>query len=898
MTVAALSASISYIENGATLSFAVPFRFLTGALTVTRVLANGSVATLTLGVDYSVSGGLTDAGGTVTLVGSVAGATLRIRRATARNQAMNYATGDTFPAESHEAALDRAMMIDQEQDVTAAANAARAVMVPDGETAPQLPSVENRKNKFLAFTALGAVFMSAGTGADAGLREDLAGPNGAALIVVRAEEDGAIDRPLLDKLRQDGEWADDYGAIMDGTLHTLAEWVPSRFADLAALQVKYPHAASLSESIDKIAIQAAVNASIYGGVISNGGSKKTVRLPAGRAVIDGAIHLGYGTGLSQIIVEGAGMQAYGAAAFAGTTIALTANVGMAFAIQGSRYTEIRKVSIVGQNRAYLESNGHGSFSGPQNDLVAANWVNPAFPAASSARYTPYAGFAIDPYCGAAPATPYPAVTYPAFLGSVSQYNKDPTSGVLLEDVNIEGFVVAVASKPCNTDGNAEDVTLIRPLIRYCQYAVSIGHTQSRVFNVFGGTIVNVHTAFVTAKHGLQNGKPSITVIGVELGQMIKWVDMPTMPLGGPPIFIGCYGEVVYQIGNAGTGAAGNSVITFEACEFQFSLQQYRGAPKYIFEWGAGNGYARFEKCRFAGAAAGYYGFYSNSQAAEPYSFSICSVAPPPVDETARYRMFAANASGGIFVNRMAVDFTDFDISTFGYNLDTGVGNASYRISKNNTGARPFCLPGVTQIARASAAKTDPGAAVRFSAGTSEKFGTPTVAGRIVTWTSGLTDAQIVQRGFGVGCMVFDDQTEIAFIVKARTGGVLTLEAVSGFDNNGNLLTTMTSSGVFWTLNALAYTPTLPLFVDVTHANAVATNASDGTGSAAFITADIVVNDYVRAVPNGQDFFGTESRLQITARDATARTITVNGEWQGGRTFRRVTVLFRAEAPNG
>lgn len=201
MTVAALSASISYVENGATLSFAVPFRFLIGALTVTRVLANGSVATLTLGVDYSVSGGTTDAGGTVTLVGSVAGATLRIRRATARNQAMNYATGDTFPAESHEAALDRAMMIDQEQDATAAANAARAVMVPDGETAPQLPSVENRKNKFLAFTALGAAFMSAGTGADAGLREDLANSSlGATLVGWIRAATGAVVKTVTVKL--------------------------------------------------------------------------------------------------------------------------------------------------------------------------------------------------------------------------------------------------------------------------------------------------------------------------------------------------------------------------------------------------------------------------------------------------------------------------------------------------------------------------------------------------------------------------------------------------------------------------------------------------------------------------------------------------------------------------
>lgn len=897
MTVAALTASISNVENGATLSFAVPFRFLTGALTVTRVLASGSVATLTLGVDYSVSGGTTDAGGTVTLVGSVAGATLRIRRATARNQAMNYATGDTFPAESHEAALDRAMMIDQEQDATAAANAARAVMVPDGETAPQLPSVANRKNKFLAFTALGAAFMSAGTGADAGLREDLAGPNGADLIMVRAEDDGAIDRALLDKLLQDGEWADDYGAIMDGTVHTLAEWVPSRFANLAAIQVEYPHAVSLSETIDKIAIQAAVNASIYGGSILQIGSKKPVRLPAGHAKIDGPIHLGYGTGFSSVHVEGAGLAYAGAAAFGGTTITLTANVGMVFAVHGTRHSSIKGMTLIGQNKTYLESGGHGASTGPQNDLVAANWVDPALPAAASARFTPYAGIAFDPNCGTAPGVPYPTINHPAFLGSVNQYGKNASTGLTVEDVNIEGFVVAIAAKPCNADGNAEYVKVIRPVIRFCQYAFSIGHTQSRLFEVYGGSIASVYAGITTATHGLQQGKGSIAFYGTEIGACIKWMDIPTMTLGGPPMFISCYGESVYSIGNAGTSAASNGPIALKNCEIQFGLQEFRGAPKYVFEWRGSNGTVSFENCRFTGAAGRYYGFYSGTFDAVPYRFTGCSFADP--DETVRYRMFAKNSTGGVFVNRMAVDFTEFDITLTGYNLDTGAAVANYRIGDDNPGDRRFCLPAATRVALPSAAKNDEGANIRLTAMAMAKTNTPTAVGRIITWDTGLTtEAEIVQRGLGVGCTIFDEQSEVMFIVKARTAYVLTLEAMSGFDNSGNLLTAITGSGAMWCLNALVYTPTQPLFLDTTDGNAVATNVSNGRGVATFITADIVVNDYVLHIPFGANYLGDEAALKITARDAGARTITVAGVWKRTAAFRRVPALLRAEAPNG
>lgn len=51
----------------------------------------------------------------------------------------------------------------------------------------------------------------------------------------------------------------DFGAIGDGTIHTLQEWVNSgKYASLSAIQVDYPHVTSLSQSIDWAAIQAAI----------------------------------------------------------------------------------------------------------------------------------------------------------------------------------------------------------------------------------------------------------------------------------------------------------------------------------------------------------------------------------------------------------------------------------------------------------------------------------------------------------------------------------------------------------------------------------------------------------------------------------------------------------------
>jgi hypothetical protein len=138
MTVAALPSVVTYIEDGVSTSFPVPFRFKSKIdLTVERIIG-GVVQPLVLDVDYTVSGGATDAGGTIARSVATNGATLRIRRETARVQPMVYTTGDRFPARSHEEALDRQMLIAQEQQDGLDETNARAVMVPTGEVAPAL----------------------------------------------------------------------------------------------------------------------------------------------------------------------------------------------------------------------------------------------------------------------------------------------------------------------------------------------------------------------------------------------------------------------------------------------------------------------------------------------------------------------------------------------------------------------------------------------------------------------------------------------------------------------------------------------------------------------------------------------------------------------------------------
>lgn len=214
-----------YDGDGVSVSFAAPFRFLAGTLVVDVIAVDGTVTSLVEGVGYSVSGGETDAGGTVTLTSGAlapAGSKLRIRRNTARKQTAEYDTNDTFPAETHEAALDRLSLITQEQDSTLDALQSRGLLVPDGSVAPAVDLVglldgdilqytsgklqrlprAGFAGKFYAGDASGKMVAASGTGNDPALREDLAQISGARLSGFAQGGAGSVLQSVEDKLRQ------------------------------------------------------------------------------------------------------------------------------------------------------------------------------------------------------------------------------------------------------------------------------------------------------------------------------------------------------------------------------------------------------------------------------------------------------------------------------------------------------------------------------------------------------------------------------------------------------------------------------------------------------------------------------------------------------------------------
>lgn len=135
MTTNTTTPLVEYVEDGSTTTHAIPFKFLADSdLQVFRTVA-GVVTQLALTTDYTATGAGDDAGGTLVKVdGGTSGATISIGRLTSRAQGFDYTPGDTFQAESHETALDRLSLVNQEQDV----EIARAPKVARGATTPEI----------------------------------------------------------------------------------------------------------------------------------------------------------------------------------------------------------------------------------------------------------------------------------------------------------------------------------------------------------------------------------------------------------------------------------------------------------------------------------------------------------------------------------------------------------------------------------------------------------------------------------------------------------------------------------------------------------------------------------------------------------------------------------------
>lgn len=159
MTVSSANYRNDYNGNGTTTVFAYNFKIQDSAqIEVILVSSAGVETTQTLTTHYTLSGVGDAGGGNVTMVTAPAsGEKLVVRRTMPYIQETDYVSGDPFPAETHEAALDELTMADQAQNEALA----RCIQAPDQESSiSKLPIISDRASKMAVFTAGGSLSSS------------------------------------------------------------------------------------------------------------------------------------------------------------------------------------------------------------------------------------------------------------------------------------------------------------------------------------------------------------------------------------------------------------------------------------------------------------------------------------------------------------------------------------------------------------------------------------------------------------------------------------------------------------------------------------------------------------------------------------------------------------------
>ena len=173
MTVSSSTAKVSYSANGTAHSFAYTFKIFADAdLTVVVRSATGAETTQTLNTNYIVTNAGNSSGGNVlfkynTGTSSDAhysstdhrpanGTTVVIKRVLTKTQTTDYVENDSFPAESHESALDRLTFITQ--GMQEELDRALKLSVTNTMTSTEFTnSATDRASKILAFDSSGEI---------------------------------------------------------------------------------------------------------------------------------------------------------------------------------------------------------------------------------------------------------------------------------------------------------------------------------------------------------------------------------------------------------------------------------------------------------------------------------------------------------------------------------------------------------------------------------------------------------------------------------------------------------------------------------------------------------------------------------------------------------------------
>ncbi len=667
---------------------------------------------------------------------------------------------------------------------------------------------------------------------------------------------------------------------------------------------------------DTAAIQAAVIFAVY---VTRHGRARIPGTPTGYKVTD-TIHLGYGVtynGTPYTTCELVGDGGSGIDGLFGTTLRPTFRDRPVIAVSGGRQTRIRGIGFIGGGKTYMRGQNlefpagqvgnYGTNPGNAAADLPATWVDPAWPANANSRYAPYAAIVVDPYAGSTPATPYPNVTFPAFLGSPAQYGKPASSDTVIENCFIDGFAAAIVFTPSGSS-TQDDFARVRYVwAQYCIYGFSVGHTDARSMDFSDNYLSSMHTALVGDVHGQQWGQFGSVIANTSMDRCVNWFSLGDTgnERTGQVTLLNCYGENAWRLGKygaSGSGISGQNGLILENCKQIYSHGGALGAPANILDLSLYTGVqilgGQYQNVDRGGLVIR--GKAANAIVDGP---SFVYLAAP----TNAYEKYAKTASPILFTEVQDGLPVRFTARWPAYDAQTGsslprIGSSPARCSK--TLPAPLYAPTIA------------GARGTYRFGNQKRVANPG-AGQSLTkslLTSSLTDltltltfASRTEAMFGIagplpGDVLVDGPTGMVFYVYDRTGLVVLARLQNGYRLNGGVYaypeSYAPSAGSLFCYNSRIFCPNSYLRGDLTSGSPTIANVSGDDPGQNTVVADIPVGSFIYTDPVEDFITGiTGSEPLITAVDGTTKSITLTGNATKTETRRQLGVFALAGVPN-
>jgi hypothetical protein len=581
------------------------------------------------------------------------------------------------------------------------------------------------------------------------------------------------------------------------------------------------------------------------------------------------------------------------------------------------------LAFVGRNYAWIRANQLG-VAPKIDDTVAGNWVDPGLAPNAASGTAPYACFAIDPYMGPHDHGRYPDYSPPVWApGPVVAASTD----IEIAECYIAGFAVGIVDQPGGFDGNGDFLKTRRCYFECCQYALSIGNSQSRNVLRDSNTYYYCFCLETTNVHGARVGKMAGLSVNCSADRCIQIFQFGSTYYSGPIVYQSFYAEGLWRLGDVESNTVAETSVTFIGlqCFMNGETPLTRGTPATWLGSGGTFTPGHPVKIGFIDCALAQYpsvisiGFDSECVHADGLDLRSNTQSVPGGDyagvglRAAPYQRFASNATADGLVlhdgqsrtGRMRLKFLQYDV-------DTG------RPTKDNTRVvfagpaqssdrhHPACSY-AQRLTAAAEGDADPGIWLPPTAHSLDKADLleATLHDKSLTFTlppARRGAAAVAYNGPLPGDVILDQATGSVFFVRlqdSQNGAVVaTLQNNYRSVDSGRTFQTIVPidlrSGTLIVINSRLFTPAHALEGDLTAASATVVHAGEASGASEFMTADLAVGDW---------FYVDPARDLPVDRDGSAIAAVAAGSFafagkaiRGG--YRRFGVFIRPGSGDG